>query len=141
MSIKKAGFTLIELLIVVTIIGILASMGLRDYSGTVEKVRSAEAIVNIGAIRIGLERHWYEQKSGSDLYVPATLDTLDIGNPNLAPVRLYDYSLEDKSSFDVRNYYIRAERIGKADKYWLEFRQFDNNTGEFYKSPALIAVR
>ncbi len=48
-SIKS--FTLIELIVVIIIIGILAAVGLTQYSKTVEKGRGAEARMILGEIR------------------------------------------------------------------------------------------
>ena len=47
----KKGFTLLELLIVVIIIGVLAALGLNQYSRTIEKSRSAEVKNMVGQIR------------------------------------------------------------------------------------------
>jgi prepilin-type N-terminal cleavage/methylation domain-containing protein len=48
---SKKSFTLVELIIVVIIVGILASLGLTQYSLMVEKSRLAEAKVRIGVMR------------------------------------------------------------------------------------------
>ena len=48
-SIKS--FTLIELIVVIIIVGILAAVGISQYSLMVEKARTAEAKVRIGAMR------------------------------------------------------------------------------------------
>ncbi|MHB8158241.1 MAG: prepilin-type N-terminal cleavage/methylation domain-containing protein [Desulfocucumaceae bacterium] len=45
------SFTLIELIVVIIIVGILAAVGISQYSLTVEKARTAEAKVRIGAMR------------------------------------------------------------------------------------------
>ncbi len=45
------SFTLIELIVVIIIVGILAAVGISQYSLTVEKSRLAEAKVRIGAMR------------------------------------------------------------------------------------------
>ncbi len=47
----KHGFTLIELIVVIIIVGILAAIGLSQYSLIVEKSRLAEAKIRIGVIR------------------------------------------------------------------------------------------
>jgi len=48
---KEHGFTLIELIVVIIIVGILAAVGISQYSKTVEKSRLAEAKVRIGTMR------------------------------------------------------------------------------------------
>ena len=48
---NKKGFTLIELMVVVAIIGILALLGLRLYSGQQEKAKEAIVKANAGTIQ------------------------------------------------------------------------------------------
>jgi prepilin-type N-terminal cleavage/methylation domain-containing protein len=47
----KRGFTLIEIIIVIIIVGILAAVGISQYSNMVESSRIAEAKVRIGDMR------------------------------------------------------------------------------------------
>jgi len=47
----KHGFTLIELIVVIIIVGILAAVGISQYSLIVEKGRTAEAKVRLGTMR------------------------------------------------------------------------------------------
>ena len=48
---SKKGFTLIELMVVVAIIGVLALLGLRVYSGQQAKARNAVVKANAGSIQ------------------------------------------------------------------------------------------
>ena len=54
----KRGFTLTEIIIVIIIVGILAAVGLSQYSATVEKSRLAEAKIRIGAMRQLAYEYW-----------------------------------------------------------------------------------
>ena len=45
------GFTLIEIIVVLIIIGIIATLGLTQYTAVVEKGRTAEAKTNLGTLR------------------------------------------------------------------------------------------
>jgi prepilin-type N-terminal cleavage/methylation domain-containing protein len=47
----KKGFTLIELIVVIIIVGILASVGMTQYTKVVEKGRAGEARLILGSLR------------------------------------------------------------------------------------------
>jgi prepilin-type N-terminal cleavage/methylation domain-containing protein len=48
----KRGFTLLELMIVIIIIGVLATVGIMQYSASIEKSRGAEARRALGNLRL-----------------------------------------------------------------------------------------
>ncbi len=130
----KKGFTLLELLVVVIIIGILASIALPQYIATIEKARSGEAIINIGAIRVALDRYWYQN---SALPVDDNFRALDIDNPNNITNKLYLYSFKDNGTTSTkRNYSVTANRIGNIDT-WVKWTQTDNVTGKITRSENL----
>lgn len=47
----RRGFTLLEIIVVLIIIGIIATLGLTQYTRVIEKGRTAEAKSNLGTIR------------------------------------------------------------------------------------------
>jgi prepilin-type N-terminal cleavage/methylation domain-containing protein len=56
----KRGFTLLELIVVIIILGILATLGFTQYTKMVEKGRTAEARVVLGALRKAQIAYWQE---------------------------------------------------------------------------------
>jgi len=130
----KKGFTLLELLVVVVIIGILATIALPQYTATIEKARSGEAVINIGAIRVALDRYWYQNGS-----MPAddNFALLDVDNPNNIVNKLYMYSFKDNgTSSTKRKYSVIATRVGNAGT-WVKWIQTDNITGKLTRSENL----
>ena len=68
---KCRAFTLLELIVVIIIVGILAALGLIEFTKTLEKSRSAEARRVLGSIRTAQDTYKFE--SGSYTAVAANL--------------------------------------------------------------------
>ena len=133
-GVYSSGFTLIELLIVIIIIGILATIALPQYTATIEKARSAEAVINVGAIRVALDRYWYQNGA---LPPNDTFTALDIDNPNTITNKLYIYSFQDTgTSSATRKYTVTATRTDNAN-LWVKWTQVDNFTGKLTRSANL----
>lgn len=69
---RGAGFTLIELMIVVTIVGILATIGAVGYRKMVQAARTGEATHMIQAIRVAQES--FRAETGSYAAISTNLD-------------------------------------------------------------------
>lgn len=63
---KELGFTLIELLIVVTVIGILASIAIPSYSDYVQRAAVADATATLADLRIKIEQHFQDNLTYDD---------------------------------------------------------------------------
>jgi len=130
---SKKGFTLLEVLIVVIIIGILAAISLPQYTATIEKSRSGEASVNVGSLRAAVDRYWYQNGS-----CPASLDILDIDNPNNVTNKLYTYTITDNgTTASTRSYTVTGTRTSGGNTYTVTWTQTDNNTGKLTRSANL----
>ena len=75
---SKKGFTLIELMVVVAIIGVLALLGLRLYTGQQQKAKNAIVKANAGTIQTLIQANMadtdYDQSTGTARVTAALSD-------------------------------------------------------------------
>lgn len=81
--VRKRGFTLIELLVVLTIIGILASLVIINVSNARKSGRDAKRVANLKSIQTALEM--YAEKNGG---YPVTFTRVATGTPGAVDVTL-----------------------------------------------------
>ena len=89
---KEKGFTLIELLVVVVIIGILASISIAMYAGSMRKAQRAEASSNLQNLRL-LEEQFFAENGA---YVAgANTAALQAAMPGFKPGSslMYSYAI------------------------------------------------
>ncbi|MBP9691523.1 type II secretion system protein, partial [Candidatus Woesebacteria bacterium] len=70
---KAKGFTLVELVVVITIIGIMTTVGIVSYRNTLKESRDQKRIVNLQSIRSSLEL--YRSSQANSVY-PTLLSLL-----------------------------------------------------------------
>jgi len=92
---ETKAFTLVELIIVVIIVGILASLGLTQYSQIVEKSRLAEANLRIGVMRAFAHEYYLNNGDMSTI----TNADLGISSTACASTDFYSYYVKPYSNY------------------------------------------
>ncbi len=110
------GFTLLEVLIVLVIVAVLAGLAVPAYQSAVEKSRSQEALLALGAVRESALRFY----SINSTYVTAPANTF-VGtnvydyNPNLAiggqTNMLFSYALSGQAGLPAPTFVCTATRL------------------------------
>jgi len=98
---NRKGFTLVEVLIVVIIIGILAAIGIPQFSASIEKAKGGEARSGLGNIQTGEKVYFAENEKYT-----ATIGDLDV---SMSP-KYWSFSIATTGS----TYTATAARIGSG---------------------------
>jgi len=78
---NKKGFTLIELMVVVAIIGILALLGLRLYTGQQQKAKEAIVKANAGTVQTLIQAELADGSLSDAATAVSTIGTAGMQNP------------------------------------------------------------
>lgn len=132
-KLKSSGFTLIELLVAITIIGILATIGLRAFTGAQAKSRDAKRKTDLAAIQRALEVYYNDfgqyPQSDSGLIQgcgsgdPATQTSCSWGSRFAVGNDVYMEKLPQDSS---GSYYYFAPTAGNGGQSYFLFARLEN---------------
>lgn len=103
------GFTLLELLLVVSIIGVLASLAIPQYLKTVERARMVEAMVMLEQLRSAQIR--YKAQAGK---FSNALVSLDVSPTDVSGTPVFEY-LDPITDLLSTVFDIRARRKGPEE--------------------------
>lgn len=105
---KPAGFTLIELMIVVTIIGILASIAIPSYQEFVQRGKISEATSQLATMAVKLEQYFQDNRTYVGACAAGTAAPLPTGTEYFN----YACTTLTSSTFTVQATGIAAKGMG-----------------------------
>ena len=139
---KKNGFTLVELLVVITIIAILAAVGMVVYSATQKSARISKRFQDILALQTAVETYkssigYYPKVSGVAICLGAG-SGLGAATPAFTPTYMQTLPI-DPSSSDATTapcYRYQSDANGTEYKIWIVAPEMSD--GEFRAQPNYI---
>jgi len=128
MRIRK-GFTLLELIIVIIIVGVLASVGLNQYTISVERGRLGEAFANMGRIRKEIISYYLQNGTlativESDVGVGVE-SNLPIYTSSCVNTNYFRYRLYNQTDTSVYIYCYRCTTGGKPPQMSYQYAPYE----------------
>ena len=106
---NKSGFTLLEIIIVIIIVGVLASLALPRFFGTIEYSKAQEALTNLAVLRRSMGRCYLFDLS----YADCDVTNLDVEDPNMTTGALFTYRVDSGTG----TFLLTAENRDEAANY------------------------
>jgi len=127
---SKKGMSLLDNLAAVVIISMAASMAIPKYQKTIEFSKSAEALINLAAIKRSIERCSYYD--GSFEKCGPGFENLDIDDPNLVPNARFRYEIStNKSVFQIAAIRNAFEGGNSLNRIYIDHNGTKSGTGIF----------
>ena len=124
------GFTLIELLVVISIIGILAALGIASYSRAEKNTRDTQRMSDLGQYRIALENY----ASANNMTYPIYSGTIDGLCTKTVPTESFAHTyLSDGCLHDILPLATHSDYLyyGNGSDYNL-YAQLENPNTTYY---------
>ena len=122
---KKRGFTLIELVVVLTILGILATIGIVFLFGQINEANKSADIANASAVFSSTQLYALEQDNKGNTLAPKTYDSTsndDTDKEVIAGIRLLlskstkgVFTVEISGGVATKVIYNRGDSFGSGD--------------------------
>lgn len=128
---SKVGFTLIELMVVVAIIGVLALLGLRLYTGQQQKAKNAIVKANAGTIQTLIQAELADTTSSA---VDAKVD--DGSLFSASGIHIPDGAAQDRNGeVDTDIGYVVVTYFDTVGEEYFEINGNAFITGDVYTTP------
>jgi prepilin-type N-terminal cleavage/methylation domain-containing protein len=130
----KRGFTLVELLVTITIVSILASIGLNTYSSAQKKSRDAKRKAHLKQLTDAFESYYNDHEEypndssgnimgcGTDAEEECTYGASVFSNTSSEPDTIYMIQMPADPSVGMTYYYEAFSVVGKQAKYQIYAR-------------------
>jgi prepilin-type N-terminal cleavage/methylation domain-containing protein len=105
------GFTLVEIMVVLTVVGLLVTMGVPSFNRTLENSRADIAVTNLRAIWAAERVYWLENHKFTTLAVLQSSKLLD---PSIASSTTGPYNYSISVAADNASFTAQAERAGNG---------------------------